>query len=381
MTAPGNSTVPILDLAPLHGALRKEIDAAIARVVDSNRFVLGDALANFESRAANHLNARHAVGVANGTDALLLALKAAGVRPGDEVVTSAFTFFATVEAMLHAGARPVFADIDPASMTLDPHDVETRITPKTRALLPVHLFGHVADMSALLRVAEAHHLVVIEDAAQAFGATRDGRAAGTFGTAGCFSFHPSKPLGAFGDGGMIATDDDGLAEQLRLLRNHGAKKQHRHPAAGCNSRLNDIQAAVLGVKLEHFESHLAERRKIATRYGALLAGLPMSLPAAANGMQHCYAQYTIRTHQRDALKAALDAAGIGNAVHYPLPAYRQAALAGIVDPQLHLPVTEATCASCLSLPLYEGLTVEQQERVAEVVGEALQPGKYEAEGT
>ncbi|HEX7046728.1 MAG TPA: DegT/DnrJ/EryC1/StrS family aminotransferase [Gammaproteobacteria bacterium] len=368
---PGPDTIPLLDLAPLHAALRPEIDAAIARVVDSDRFVFGKALANFESQAAKFLRARHAIGVANGTDALLLALRAAGIGRGDEVVTSAFTFFATVEAIIHAGARPVFADIDPASMTLDPHDVETRITPKTRALLPVHVFGHVANIDALLGIADAHNLIVIEDAAQAFGASLNGKMAGAFGLAGCFSFHPSKPLGAFGDGGMIITDDDELATQISRLRDHGSIGRHQHATIGYNSRLDDIQAAVLGMKLEHLDSHLSERRKLATSYNALLAGLPMSLPIVTDEMRHCYAQYTVRTSKRDALRNALDASGIGNAIHYPLPVYRQPALAGHIDSQIRLPVTEETCASCLSLPFYKGLTEAQQQRVADVVRDVV----------
>lgn len=368
---PAPAIIPLLDLAPLHAALRPEINAAITRVVDSNRFVFGDALADFESQAARFLGVRHAIGVANGTDALLLALRAAGIASGDEVITSAFTFFATVEAIMHAGARPVFADINPASMTLDPQDVERRITPKTRAVLPVHLFGHVAEMNALLRVADSHDLPVIEDAAQAFGASSNKRMAGAFGLAGCFSFHPSKPLGAFGDGGMIVTDDDELATQLSRLRDHGSVGRHQHAMIGYNSRLDDIQAAVLSVKLEYFESHLAERARLAATYNALLASLPLSLPIVADGTRHCYAQYTIRTPHRDALKNALDEARIGNAIHYPLPAYRQAALAGHIDSQIRLPVTEETCASCLSLPLYEGLSESQQQRVADVAREVV----------
>lgn len=368
----GNTTIPFLDLAPLNDGMRERISTAIAGVVKGNRFVLGDALANLEKQAAAYLGIRHAIGVGNGTDALLLALKAAGIGPHDEVITSAFTFFATIEAILRAGARPVFADVDPASMTLDPASVDVRVTPATRALLPVHVFGYVADMAALLRIARAHGLVVIEDAAQAFGAKRDGRAAGTFGLAGCFSFYPSKPLGAFGDGGMIVTDDDALAERLLRSRNHGIVGHHRHAGAGYNSRLDDIQAAVLGVKLETFDAHLAERERLAANYGMLLANLPLSLPLRAEESRHSYAQYTIRSSIRDELKNALDEAGIGNAIHYPLPAYRQPALADKVDPQLRLPVTEAVCASCLSLPLYEGLTGKQQEHIAAIVREALE---------
>lgn len=369
-----DAPIPCIDLQPLHQKLRADIDAAIARVLDGGRFVLGDALAEFETAAAKYLGVRHALGVANGTDALLLALKAAGIGPGDEVITSAFSFFATVEAIVHAGAKPVFADIDAVTLTLDPDDVKHRITPRTRALLPVHLFGATADMHTLLRLAEEHDLIVIEDVAQAFGARRNGKAAGTFGLAGAFSFHPSKPLGALGDGGLLVTDDDALAERVRRLRNHGAIARHRHAEVGFNSRLDDLQAAVLGVKLRHHDTHLAVRTELAARYHALLHETALTLPPLTPG--HAWAHFTVRTHDerhRDRLHGALTAARIETAAHYPRPLYRQPAVKHVVAEE-PLPVTEAACARCLSLPLYEGLSEAQQQRVALVIREALGNG-------
>ena len=364
--ADGTNPVLMLDLGPLHASMRAELDAAIRTVLDRGQFVLGEEVAAFEREAAAWLGVRHAVAVASGTDALLLALKAAGIGHGDEVITTGFTFFATVEAIRLAEATPVFADIDPETLTLDAGDARKCITPRTRAILPVHLFGHVADMNAILALADEHAMIVIEDAAQAFGARRDGQAAGSFGLAGAFSFHPTKPLGALGDGGLVATGDDNIAAEVRLLRNHGASAHHRHERIGCNSRLDELQAAVLRVKLRHLERHLAARERIASIYDTLLRDLPLQLPAREPAVRSSHAQYTLQSPQRDVLKQALDDAGIACAIHYPEPAWRQPALRPIPhDPGL--PITETACRNCLSLPLYEGLLPAQQERIAAII--------------
>lgn len=362
-----HANVPLLDLAPLHQQLRDEIDAAITAVMNGSAFVLGSAVRAFEDNAARYLGARHAIGVASGTDALLLSLRAAGIGPGDEVITSAFTFFGTAEAILHAGAKPVFADIEPRSMMLDPAHVETLVTPSTRAIIPVHLYGQAADMPALMNIARRFDLVVIEDAAQAFGAVLGNTKAGNFGLAGCYSFHPTKPLGGFGDGGLVTTNDNEMADRLRRLRDHGSASRYHHTEIGYNSRLDSIQAAILDVKLRHFENHLQERNRLAAIYDGLLADLPLKRPEVLPGRRHCFAQYTVQLDDRDNVREQLTRAGIATAVHYPTPLYRQPAIAEQYPAGLHLPVAENVSARCLSLPLFQGLTDMQQQQVAEML--------------
>lgn len=361
--------IPQIDLASLHTALRADIDASIRAVIDAGSFVLGETLARFEQACADYLGVPHAIGVASGTDALLIALRAAGIGQGDEVITSAFSFFGSVEAILHAGATPVFADIEAGSMTLDAEDVARKITRRTRAIMPVHMFGQIGEIDSLLELAEAHDLVVIEDAAQAFGARFNGRLAGSFGHAGCFSFHPAKPLGALGDGGMLVTVDEALAAEARRLRDHGSRARYDHVSVGYNSRLDALQAAVLEVKLRHLEAHLAERERLARRYRELLSGTALVLPETLPERRHVFAQFTVRSERRDNVCEAMRARGIGCAVHYPQPLYRQAAIAERYG-DVKLEVTEAVCESCLSLPLFQGLTEEQQQRVADVLMEA-----------
>lgn len=362
--------IPQIDLAPLHAALRPEIDSAIAGVIDSNGYVLGEALTRFEKACADYLCVRHAIGLASGTDALLIALRAAGIGEGDEVVTAAFSFFGTVEAIVHAGAAPVFADIEPQTMALDVRDVARKITPRTRAIVTVHMFGQIGDIETLRELAAERGIALIEDAAQAFGARLQDRFAGTFGTAGCFSFHPAKPLGALGDGGMLVTDDDKLAAAARQLRDHGSRARYDHVSVGYNSRLDAIQAAVLEVKLRHVEAHLAERERLARRYCELLRDADLLLPETLPERRHAFAQFTVRTGRRDVLRAALQAEAIGCAVHYPQPLYRQPAVAAMFE-GLSLRTTEETCATCLSLPLYQGLADDQQQRIAGVIRKAL----------
>lgn len=343
-----------LDLDAEHAPLREALLARIGEVVRSGTYVLGPWLRRFETEAASWLGARHAVGVASGTDALWLALRALDIGPGDEVITTPFTFFANVEAIRRAGARAVFADVDPQTWNLDPRAVAAAITPRTRAILPVHLFGLPADLPALLALAERHRLAVVEDCAQALGARLEDRAVGNFGTLGCYSFYPTKPLGALGDGGMLVTGDTALAERLRRLRNHGGTRAHEHLEDGWNSRLDEIQAAALSLKLEHLPAILRHRRKLAAVYRQGLAGTGLQLPAEPAKVEHAWAQFTVLGNDRDRLVRELRARGVPVAVHYPRPTYRQPACAADY-PDLQLPVTEDLTRRCLSLPLHGGL--------------------------
>lgn len=358
----------MVDLKPLHEELRDPINDAVAQVMQRGDFVGGEALRRFESNAAHFLGVKHAIGVGTGTDALTLSLRTAGVGRGDEVITTPFSFWATAEAIYNVGARAVYVDIASGDMNMDPAGIAAAVTEKTRAILPVHIFGQTAEMAGIMEMAEAYGLAVIEDAAQAFGAEYRNRAAGSFGLAGCFSFYPSKPLGCFGDGGLITTDDSEFAERLRAYNNHGASGHNRHREFGHNSRLDTLQAAVLDVKLQHFKAHLAERRRVADNYRNLLADVQVQLPATLPGRSHCFAQFTIRCEGRDELKAHLSDAGVASAIHYQLPMHRQAAY-GSEYADLHLPIVETCSASCLSLPMYQGLSYQQQTFVCERIAE------------
>lgn len=355
---------PMVDLKPLNQALNEPINGAIAEVLRRGDFVGGEAVRRFEDKAARYLGVRHAIGVGSGTDALTLALRGAGIGEGDEVITTPFSFWATAEAIHHVGARAVYVDITGRDMNLDPARIGAAVSDRTRAILVVHIFGQSADMAGIMAVAERHGLSVIEDAAQAFGATFQGRAVGSFGLAGCFSFYPSKPLGCFGDGGLITSNDGEFAERLRRLNNHNADAHNRHSGFGYNSRLDTLQAAVLAVKLQHLDPHLSERRRLAENYHRLLSDSSLQLPETLPGRRHCFAQYTLRCRNRDELKAYLADAGIASAIHYPLPLYRQAAN-GSDYADMRLPGVEACSASCLSLPLYQGLSAQQQVRISE----------------
>lgn len=360
--------IPMLDLRAEHAALREEIECGLREVLDSGRFVLGPQGEAFEREVTDFLGTAHAVGCGSGTDALLLALRALGIGPGHEVITTALSFAATAEAILHAGAVPVFVDVEEESFNLDPARVEAAITPATRALLPVHLFGRPAAMPALQAIARQHGLVLVEDCAQAFGARLAGRAVGTLGDAGCFSFFPSKNLGGVGDGGMVVVPSASVAQSLRELRNHGAVRRGEHRSVGYNSRLDELQAVVLRVKLRHIDERNAARRRIAREYGAALAGIPgLRGPADAEG--HVYHQYTIRVEARDRVVAALDAAGIESAIHYPRPLPAQPAFAGCTHGPL--PACESIARSCLSLPIHPGLGLAQVKQVAAAVRAAL----------
>jgi dTDP-4-amino-4,6-dideoxygalactose transaminase len=361
---PHATPIPMVDLAVQLDAIRDEVEAGFRATMQRGQFVLGPNVAAFEREAADYLGVRHAVGCASGTDALHLALVAAGIGPGDEVITTPFSFFGTVEPILHAGARPVFADIDPATYALDPAGVEAAITPATRAILPVHLFGQPAATEPLLELARRFRLRLIEDCAQSFGATRGGRQTGSLGDAGCFSFFPSKNLGAFGDGGLVVTDSAALAARIRELGNHGSTARYVHRSVGWNSRLDEVQAVVLRAKLGHIDAWNAERRRLAARYGEALRNVPgLVTPVEDADGVHVYHQYTVLLACRDEVAAALRARHIDCAVHYPIPLHRQPALAG-AHGDCELPVAEAVAAHCLSLPMYPGLGDDALLRVA-----------------
>jgi len=377
--------IPLLDLKAQYAPLRASIRRALDEVVEAQAFILGPVVEQFEAEIARHVGARFAIGVASGTDALILALAALDVAPGDEVVTTPFSFFSTASCAYKVGARPRFADIRPDTFNLDPERVADAVGPRTRALLPVHLFGQSADLGALLDVAARNGLAVIEDAAQALGAAWRGpdgnaRACGTVGTAGCYSFFPSKNLGGFGDGGMIVTSDEALAERLRVLRVHGGRQMYHHRWVGWNSRLDALQAAVLRVKLPHLEAWCRGRAANAERYGTLFAetGLVeagrVRLPATAPYAEPIYNQYTVRVERRDELKRALDAAGIGNAIYYPVPLHLQECFHDLGHREGDFPEAERACREVLSLPVYPELGPEQQERVVGAIADFYRAG-------
>lgn len=374
-TAP--ATIPFGDLKRTYARFRPEIDAALAEVLAGGWFILGERLAEFERAFAAYCEAEHAVGLGNGTDAIALALRACGVGPGDEVITSPLSAAFTALAVSQIGARPVFADVDPRCLTLDPARVEAALTPRTRAILPVHLYGRPADLDPLLAIARRHGLALVEDAAQAHGARYRGRRVGSLGDAAAFSFYPSKNLGAFGDGGAVTTRDPAIAERLRRLRNGGQSSRYRHETLGVNSRLDEVQAAILGLRLRHLDADNARRRAIAARYDAALAGAPgLRPPPLAPERESVYHLYVLQSPERAALAAQLAAAGIETAIHYPCPIHRQPAYAHL--PAADCPVAERACAEVLSLPIYPELSDAEVERVAgaleAVVGDSAAVG-------
>jgi len=367
--------IPAADLARAHAAIRPELDAAVARVLDSNWFILGPEVEAFEAEFAAYCGVAQVVGVGNGTDAITLTLRALGIGPGDEVVTVSFTAAPTLGAVVAAGATPVMVDVDPATRTLDPAAVEAAITPRTRALLPVHLYGQPADMTALRALARRHSLALIEDAAQAHGAELDGMRAGAFGDAACFSFYPTKNLGALGDGGAVATHDAALAERLRRLRHLGQSARYVHAEHATHSRLDEMQAALLRVKLHHLDAWTAERRTIAAGYRVRLSDLARSglltLPSEAPGSACCWHQYVIEVDDRTALQAELRAVGVGTDVHYPTPVHLQPGYAAFGRGPGSLPVSERLARTVLSLPVFPGLTKHEQQRVTQALTVAL----------
>ena len=358
--------VPIVDLRAQYQRIQPEVDAAIARVVASTQFIGGEECRLFEQEFAAFCGSRHAVGVANGTDALTVALRAYGVGPGDEVLTVANTFIATGEAILLNGARPVFVDVDERSFTMDPAKIEPALSPRTKLILPVHLYGHPANVPAIAEVAARHGLPVLEDAAQAHGAEVSGRRAGSLGHAACFSFYPGKNLGAYGDAGMVTTSDDGFAARVRQIANHGGGT-HRYDnvVLGTNSRLDALQAAVLRVKLRQLDQWTAERLERALAYDRLLHGTPgLVLPREQGWGRSAWHLYTIRAERRDELQAHLQKRGIATALHYPRPIHLQPAMAAAGGKPGDLPVSERLSREVLQIPLYPELPLETVERIA-----------------
>ena len=361
--------VPLLDLQAQYRPIRDEILAALTRVADSQRFIGGPEVEAFEREIAADLGVAHAVGLSSGTDAILVALMALGIGPGDEVITPAFSFFATAGCVSRVGAVPRFVDIDAATFNADPAAIAAAFSPRTRAIIPVHLYGQCADMDPILEVAQQCGVPVIEDAAQAIGATYKGRQAGAMGAAGCFSFFPSKNLGAFGDAGLLTTNDEALAHEVRLLRNHGAEPKYLHKRIGGNFRLDALQAAVLRVKRPHLAAWTEARRRNADRYDRLFAGAgaAVGLPARAPQRHHIFNQYVIRVANRDAVRAALDARGIGTEVYYPVPFHLQECFAPLGYRRGDFPIAESAAAEVLALPIYGELSEAQQREVVDAV--------------
>lgn len=356
--------IPFLDLKAQYRQIKPEVDAAVARVIDGAQFVLGPEVVAFEQRFAAYSNVAYCRAVNSGTSALHLGLLAAGIGPSDEVITVSMTFVATTAAILYTGARPVFVDVDPVTWTMDPAAIEAAITPRTKAIVPVHLHGQMADMDPIMSVARRHGLIVIEDAAQAHGAEDKGRRAGSIGDLGCFSFYPGKNLGGFGEGGAVVTDQPQLAERVSLLRDWGQQEKYNHVVAGYNYRMDAIQSAVLSVKMNYIESWTEARRSLAERYDGLLATLPFARPRPSSSGRHVYHVYAVRLRQRDKALKALQAAGIGAGIHYPVPVHLQKAYASLGYRAGDLPVTERLANEFLSLPIYPELRPEQ---VTEVV--------------
>lgn len=367
--------IPMVDLQTQYQQLKTEIDAGICKALGDCRFILGPNVQAFEEETADYLGAKHAISCASGTDALHLALLAAGVSAGDEVITTAFTFIATAEAIKYVGATPVFVDVDPRTFNIDPMETAKAITDKTKAILPVHLFGQPADMSALQQTAEAHKLLIIEDCAQSFGATLNGRMTGNFGVSGCFSFFPSKNLGCYGDGGLISCNSDEIADRLKVYRNHGSRERYYHDVIGYNSRLDELQAVVLRIKLKHIDRFNEQRSGVARQYNEGLVDTGVVTPYEAESCRHVYHQYTIllpENTDRNAVMKRLNADGVSCAVYYPVPLHKQNAFREEECAGLCLPVTERVAQRCLSLPIFPEMTGAQIQHVCRSIRKALE---------
>jgi dTDP-4-amino-4,6-dideoxygalactose transaminase len=367
--------VPLLDLQAQYRPLRDELLAAITRVCDSQRFIMGPEIGSLEDELAALLDVRHAITVSSGTDALLAALMAIGIGPGDEVVTPTYSFFATAGAVARLGARPVLVDIDPGTFNVDPAGVAAAVTPRTKAIMPVHLFGLSADLDSIADIASRRGIAILEDAAQAIGATYGSRQVGGIGALGCFSFFPSKNLGAFGDAGLVTTNDDALARRVRLLRTHGMDPKYYHHIVGANFRMDALQAAVLRVKAPHLAAWTNARRANAERYRTLFQQASLegriTLPVEPAGRRHIYNQFVIRTADRDALKRHLDDRGIGTEIYYPVPFHLQRCFADLGYRRGAFPNAEQAAETSLALPIYGELTAAQQEAVVGAVAEFM----------
>lgn len=361
--------IPFIDLATQQARIRPEIEASLARVLAHGKYILGPEVAELEERLSAFTGAAHCITCANGTDALQIALMALEIGPGDEVITPGFSYIAAAEAVAILGAKLVYVDIDPVTYNLDPRGIAAAITPATKAIMAVSLYGQPADFDAIGRIAGKHGLPVIEDGAQSFGATQGRRRSGNLCAVGCTSFFPSKPLGCYGDGGAIFTSNDDLALRIRQIARHGQDRRYHHVRVGLNSRLDTLQAAVLLTKFGIFEDEITSRNRVASRYGALLAEAGIKAPVVNEGNTSVWAQYTVRVQNRDLVQAAMKADGIPTAVHYPLPLNRQPAVA---DPQAHLPKGDAAAADVMSLPMHPYLNADTQARVVASLAAAIQ---------
>jgi dTDP-4-amino-4,6-dideoxygalactose transaminase len=365
--------VPLLDLKAQYRVIKAEVLSAMEAVCDEQGFVLGPRVSAFEEATAEYIGSRYAIGCASGSDALLLSLMAMGVKAGDEVITIPFTFFATAGAISRLGAKPVFVDIQPDTFNIDPAHIEQAITPRTKAIIPVHLFGQCADMAAINEIAKRKKIYVIEDACQAIGAAQQGKRAGVLGDTGCFSFFPSKNLGGFGDGGLITTNDKALADSMAMLRVHGSQVRYLHEVVGINSRLDALQAAVLQIKLKYLDQWTEGRRRNAERYRQLFAHIKhadcVTLPPTSPGNFHVYNQFTVRAPERDELRAFLKEKGVGTEVYYPLPLHLQNCYRDLGYQKGSFPLSEQAAEEVISIPIYAELTEAQQGCVVETIGE------------
>ena len=361
--------VPLLDLTRQHATIRGEVETAVKEVFESQHFIMGAKVGELEKQIAAYVGAKYAISCASGTDALLLALMALGVGPGDEVITSPFTFFATAGSISRLGAKPVFVDIDPVTYNINPDLIEGAITNRTKAIIPVHLFGQCADMDRIMDIASRRKIAVVEDAAQAIGAEFGGRRAGTLGTIGAFSFFPTKNLGGSGDGGIMTTNDKDLADLLSILRVHGSKPKYYHKYVGINSRLDTLQAAVLLVKLPHLDKWNGARRANAANYNHLLEGVSVDKPKEAKGCHHIYNQYTIRSHHRDELRKFLADNGVGTEIYYPVPLHLQECYKYLGYAEGSMPVSEKAAREVLALPIFPELTTDERVYVSQKIAE------------
>jgi len=364
--------IPFLDLQAQYLSIKPDIEKAVLGVLDSGQFVLGEAVESFERSFADYCGTRHCVALNTGTSALHLALLASGIGPGDEVITVPMTFAATVGAIFYVGAKPVLVDIDPLTWTMDPDGIEAAITPWTRAIMPVHLHGQMADMAPIREIASRHGLIVIEDAAQAHGAEYQGRRAGAVGNVGCFSFYPGKNLGACGEGGALTTDDDDVARTARMLRDWGQSSKYHHALKGYNYRMDGIQGAVLSVKMRHIEAWTRARQELAAEYTRMLEGTGIQTPSVPAGQTHVFHVYAVLVQGRDEIRTRMESAGIATNIHYPVPVHLQPAYAELSSGPGSFPVAEAVARNTLSLPLYPELGFDQVATVAKTLAELLE---------
>lgn len=362
-----NLQIPFIDFSSQRKRIGNEVKDAVGRVIDSQLFILNQNVAHLESQVASKIGSKFAIGVASGSDALYLALWALGIGPGDEVIVPPFTFFATAGAVSRTGATPVFADVDLKTFNLDPSQFERRISPKTKAVIPVHLFGLPCDMEAIMRIAKKHAISVVEDAAQSFGAAYDGKETAAIGDAGCLSFFPTKNLGGAGDGGMVTTVSEELADKIKMLRVHGSKKKYVHDYIGINSRLDEIQAAVILTKLKYIDEWNASRQSLARHYNEGLKELPLQTPQISPKAVSTFHIYSILSDQRDALNAHLSKSGIGTGIYYPLPLHLQPCYASLGYKKGDFPVSESVASRILALPMYPELTTQSMDRVIQAI--------------